>query len=69
MSTFTLTFKTDNAAFRDDDDALRYDKVAAMLVEVASKVADRAPRAAALIEVYVRDENGNRVGSFIIEED
>ena len=71
MSTFTLTFSTDNAAFRQDDESLDLTAVAAMLQQVADRVADRTPPSqnAAITEVYVRDLNGNRVGSFIIEED
>jgi hypothetical protein len=71
MSTFTVTFNTDNAAFRQDDESLDLLAVAAMLQQIADRVADRTPpsQTPAMTEVYVNDLNGNRVGSFIIEED
>ena len=71
MSTFTLTFTTDNAAFRSDDESLDLTAVAAMLQQVADRVATRTPpsQTPMMTEVYLNDLNGNRVGSFIIEED
>jgi len=64
VSKVTVEFKTDNAAFRDDETgALDREAVADMLQQAGEKIAG-GRHAAPLIDV-----NGNIVGNFYIVED
>lgn len=54
---FTLTIETDNAAFGDEPSY----ELSRILLEVAEKVGAGHTRGT------VRDENGNRVGSFEVK--
>jgi hypothetical protein len=71
MSTFTLTFKTDNAAFRDEDGNLDYMALRDTIAQVADRMIARGAMAGLEQpdQIPVRDLNGNRVGYFEIEED
>lgn len=56
---FTMTFKTENAAFADGDMAA---EVARILKEVAAQI-----EFGAQMSGTVRDANGNRVGTYELE--
>ncbi len=56
---FTLTIRTDNAAFRDDYNT----EIARILEEVADRVRDGA------ISGACRDVNGNTVGGFGFDDE
>jgi hypothetical protein len=55
---FKLTIETDNAAFTDD----RNEEIARILIEVARKLRNGEEYGACM------DYNGNKVGTFDIEE-
>ena len=57
MATFTVAFRTDNAAFADDYEA----EVRRILEQVLASFTDGFGR--------LRDTNGNRVGYFAQEDD
>ena len=63
MANFTLTFATDNAAF---DEGNLHVEIARILRDVA----DTADSGINLTgRIMIRDINGNRVGSFGVQED
>lgn len=68
MSSITLSFKTDNAAFRFDDDL---DKAAVLefMRKAMQRLNDRDIAPGETTEFLLRDMNGNQVGSLIVEED
>lgn len=69
MSTFTLTFTTDNAAFRFDDDTLDVESVISTAKRATRKIADQEIAPGETFWRWVRDANGNNVGTITIEED
>lgn len=68
MSSITLSFKTDNAAFRFADDL---DKAAVLefMRKAMQRLNDRDIAPGDTTEFLLRDMNGNQVGSLIVEED
>lgn len=70
MSNVTITFDTDNAAFRNPgDESLNTSAVADILRDLAATVGQRVPDLGTTIEYMVYDYNGNRIGQFTIYED
>lgn len=69
MSTFTLTFDTDNAYFRNGEEELAMTAVTDVLSWVSVRLKDLDVAPGALVEIAVRDGLGNRVGTATIEED
>ena len=69
MSTFTLTFKTDNAAFRFDDETLDVESVISTAKRATRKVADQEIASGETFWRWIMDANGNNVGTITIEED
>ena len=67
-STFTLTFNTGNAAFRDDDDNLIVDSIRDILTQTWTRLDGFAVDPGAKHELLIRDINGNQIGSAFIEE-
>jgi hypothetical protein len=67
-STFTLTFDTGNAAFRDDDDNLIVDAVRDILTKTWTRLDGFVVEPGAKQELLIWDVNGNRIGSAVIEE-
>lgn len=68
MSTFTLTFKTDNDAFRDEDGNLDLVMLRATVRGVADRLTDQSVTFGTTKQT-IRDLYGNRVGAYTIEED
>lgn len=65
---FTLTIKTDNAAFRaEDDDGSHLEATQAEVARIPREVAALIVRG--ITSQGVRDGNGNKVGSFSLEID
>jgi len=69
MSTFTMTFTTDNAAFRKDDDTLDVDAIIATIKKATRKIVDQEVATGETFWRWVFDANGNSVGTITIEED
>lgn len=64
MGSFTLTFNTDNAAFRDDAEHLDLYAVADTIRDVADLVGPGNE----WVTGNVRDINGNTIGTFRLDE-
>ena len=70
MSSVTITFSTDDAAFRNEgDESLNTSAVADILRNLVDKAAGRIPGIGETLEFRIRDINGNRIGYMSIEED
>lgn len=69
MSHFSLYISTDNAAFRDDNEALTTEAIMGILADVAHRIDGFTADPGESHEFLIRDSNGNQVGSAFIEED
>lgn len=69
MSTFTMTFDTNNADFRNEDGTLDLSTIARILTETAARMDTFGIEPGWAKETAIRDFNGNRVGQFTIDED
>lgn len=69
MSTFTMTFDTNNADFRNEDGTLHLPAIARILTETAARMDTYGIEPGWTKNSWIRDLNGNTIGQFIIEED
>lgn len=70
MSNVTITFDTDNAAYRNPgDESLNMSAVADTLRELADVVGYRTPNLGETMRRGILDVNGNHIGQVTIEED
>ena len=69
MSHFSLYIATDNAAFRDDNEALTTEAIQGILADLAHRIDGFIAEPGESHEFLIRDINGNQVGSAFIEED
>lgn len=68
MSRFTLTFNTNNAAFRDEEGGLVVEAIRDLLASTSDRMDGFTPFLG-MHEFLIRDINGNQIGSAIVEED
>lgn len=69
MSTVTVTFTTDNSAFRDGDEALVMTAVTDVLSWVSGRLGNADVGPGGALEIAVRDPFGNRIGAVTVYED
>lgn len=69
MSTFAMTFDTNNADFRNEDGTLNLSAIARTLTTTAANMYYYRIEPGWMKETAIRDFNGNRVGQFTIDED
>ena len=69
MSTVTVTFTTDNSAFRDGDEALVMTAVTDVLSWVSGRLGTVDVDPGTTLETAVRDPFGNRIGAVTVYED
>lgn len=71
MSRIIVEFNTSNDEFRNDDETLEVVAVGNLLRKIAQQIDEKDPQTfiGCTVERYLRDTNGNPIGSYIIDED
>lgn len=69
MAQIIVRFTTGNDAFRDGVGAPIMEAISAQIREAADRVDLLMPDQGASEEIFIRDQNGNRIGWIIVEED
>ena len=68
MGIFRLEMETGNAAFRREDDSLDTDALRATLHSAIEQLFSTESSGVTTLEIRIRDENGNTVGSMSLDE-